>query len=83
MEISDSSLQQDRLSKSRIYAAAGIPEYWILSLRDRVLEVLRDPDAAKAVYRSARTLRAGDTVELTALPGAAVEVAELTPKRER
>ena len=35
VEIADTSLPQDRLTKSRIYAAAGIPEYWIVNLRDQ------------------------------------------------
>jgi Uma2 family endonuclease len=79
VEVADSSLQQDRLSKSRIYAVAGVPEYWILNLRSRVLEVLRDPDARTGLYRETRTLRAGDRVELAALPGAELGVAELLP----
>src|SRR6185503_8253755 len=33
VEVSDSSLPQDRLSKSRIYAGDGVPEYWIVNLR--------------------------------------------------
>ena len=80
VEIADSSLQQDRLSKSRIYAAAGVPEYWIVNLRSGALEVMRDPDRATALYRDVRTLRPGETIELAALPGAAVEVAALFPR---
>ncbi len=81
VEVSDSSVKQDRLSKSRIYAAANIPEYWIVNLRESVVEVLRDPDPATALYRDLRTVRAGDELELVALPGAHVAVADLLPKR--
>lgn len=81
VEASNTSLKQDRLSKSRIYAAARIPEYWIVNLRDFVIEVMRDPDPANAVYRDVRVVQAGDTLELAALPGARVDVAELLPKR--
>src|SRR5688572_11859634 len=28
VEVSESSLPQDRLTKSRVYAHAGVPEYW-------------------------------------------------------
>jgi Uma2 family endonuclease len=59
VEVADSSLPQDRLSKSRIYARTAIPEYWIVNLRDAVLEVMRDPDSAAALYRDLRILRAG------------------------
>jgi Uma2 family endonuclease len=81
VEVADSSVKQDRLSKSRIYAAASIPEYWIVNLREFVIEVMRDPDPANAIYRDVRVLRAGDEIELAALPGARVAVAEILPKR--
>jgi Uma2 family endonuclease len=80
VEVADSSLPQDRLSKSRIYAQAAIPEYWIINLRDGVLEVMRDPVPSTALYRDQRTLRAGDRVEVASLPGASIEVAELLPR---
>jgi Uma2 family endonuclease len=79
VEVADSSLKQDRLSKSRIYAAAGVPEYWIANLRDGVLEEFRDPDPANALYRSAAVRRRGEEAELAALPGVRVAVAGLIP----
>lgn len=79
VEIADSSVKQDRLSKARIYAAANVPEYWILNLRESVIEVMRDPDPATALYRETRIAAAGETLELAALPGARVAVAELLP----
>ncbi|HYC54331.1 MAG TPA: Uma2 family endonuclease [Candidatus Binatia bacterium] len=79
VEIADSSLPHDRLSKSRIYARAKVREYWILNLRERVLEVHRAPDAAAASYRAVITFESGDVVELSALPGASVPVADLFP----
>ncbi len=33
VEVADSSLAQDRITKAAMYAAAGIPEYWIVNLR--------------------------------------------------
>jgi Uma2 family endonuclease len=79
VEVADSSLQQDRLTKAAIYAAAGIPEYWIVNLRRGVPEVMRDPDRPRARYRDAQTLGAGDRIELAALPGAVVAVTDLLP----
>jgi hypothetical protein len=81
VEVSNTSLKQDRLSKSRIYAAASIPEYWIVNLRESVVEVMRDPDPATALYRDTRICTAGDVLELAALPSACVAVAELLPTR--
>jgi Uma2 family endonuclease len=43
IEIADTSLQYDRTRKLPAYARAGIPEYWILNLSDRTLELFREP----------------------------------------
>jgi Uma2 family endonuclease len=79
IEVADSSLKQDRLSKARIYAAAGIPEYWIVNLRDEVVEVMRDPDPERARYRDVRSAARGERLELVTLPGAVLDAAELLP----
>jgi len=81
VEVALSSLPQDRISKARIYAAAGVPEYWIVNLRDGVDEVLRDPDAAAARYRERRIAHPGERLELAALPGGSVVVSDLLPGR--
>ena len=81
VEVADRTLAPDRLSKSRIYAAAKVPEYWIVNLRDRVIEVMQDPDAGAALYREKRVATPGDELELAALPGGRMAVAELLPKR--
>jgi len=83
IEVSDSSLKQDRLSKAAIYAAAGIPEYWIVNLRDEIVEVMGDPDPAQARYRAVRSAARGERLELVALPGAALDAAELLPRASR
>lgn len=43
VEVSDSSLQVDRADKGRIYAEAGIEEYWIVNLIDGQVEVFTGP----------------------------------------
>jgi Uma2 family endonuclease len=79
IEVADTSLKQDRITKAAIYAAAGIPEYWIVNLRDGVVEVMRDPDRERARYGELRTCGRGERLELAALPGAVVALAELLP----
>ena len=81
VEIADSSLAQDRLTKARIYAAAGIPEYWVLNLRDGCVEVFRAPDPATRRYAEVTTAHPGDRLEIVAVPGATVAVEDLLPKR--
>jgi Uma2 family endonuclease len=79
VEVALSSLPQDRLTKSRIYAAAGVPEYWIVNLRDDVLEVHRGADRPGARYAEQATLGRGDRVALLAFPDVELEVAEVLP----
>jgi len=83
VEVADSSLLQDRLTKAPLYAAAGIPEYWIVNLRAGVVEVMRDPDRERARYRDVRTCAAGERIPLVAIPEAGVPVAHLLPAGPR
>lgn len=43
IEVSDSKLGFDRITKSRLYARHGIEDYWILNVREQVVEVHRGP----------------------------------------
>ncbi|HET6303908.1 MAG TPA: Uma2 family endonuclease [Myxococcota bacterium] len=79
VEVADTSLQQDRITKAAIYAAAGIPEYWIVNLREGVVEVMRDPDREHARYRDARVCARGEWIELAAFPGTSMVLADLLP----
>lgn len=43
VEISDTTLEFDRSRKREIFAQCGIPEYWIVNLNDRQVEVQCEP----------------------------------------
>lgn len=75
VEVADSSLAQDRGRKARIYAEAGIADYWIVNIRDECIEVHRDPGGG--MYRSVTTRRTGESIPLLALPAVAFPVAVL------
>jgi Putative restriction endonuclease len=82
VEVADSSLDFDRHHKGNLYARAGIQDYWIVNLVDRVLEVYRDPISDSAAlhgwrYRSAATLPPAAVVVPLAFPSTGVAVAEL------
>jgi Uma2 family endonuclease len=82
VEVADSSLQIDLTEKAELYALAGIREYWVLDVLNRVLYVLRDPGPLAAngtAYRDQRTLSPDDTVSPLAAPDATVTVADLLP----
>jgi Uma2 family endonuclease len=68
VEVSETTLRYDREAKGSLYAAAGIPEYWILNLVDRQLEMHRDP----SVLHGAR-YGFGYRTRVIALPGGVVE----------
>jgi Uma2 family endonuclease len=77
VEVSDTTLRFDRTAKLALYARAGIPEYWIVNLIDRVIEVYRDP--AGDTYSSKTTLKAGDHVSPASRPDSDIPVADLLP----
>lgn len=79
VEVSDSSLKQDRLSKSRIYAGSAIPEYWIVNLRDQCVEIFRAPEALQRVYLERRIAHRGEDIALVAFPDARIAVELLLP----
>ncbi len=77
VEVSDTSLRYDTTDKAALYAAAGIPEYWVLDLNGRQLLVFRDPMAG--AYATASAVPADGTVSPLAAPGATLTVADLLP----
>jgi Uma2 family endonuclease len=79
VEVADSSLVQDRLTKTGIYAAAGIPEYWILVRRGDHVQVSTNPVPGERRYATVRIARCGETISLSALPEVAVRVDDLLP----
>jgi Uma2 family endonuclease len=84
VEIASSSLAFDRRYKGSLYARAGLPDYWILNLVDRRLEVNREPLSDPAAelgwsYRKVVVLGPRDLVEPLAAPQRRVRVADLLP----
>ena len=84
VEVSESSLDYDRTEKASLYAAAEIPDYWVLNLIGRRLEVRRDPfpDAKELYgfgYKTVMILEAGDFVSPLAAPQSSIAVADLLP----
>ncbi len=85
IEVADSSLRLDRKVKASLYAAAGIPDYWLLNLPDRVLEVHREPapmadEPFGHQYRSITRYPETAVVSPLAAPGATIRVADLLPR---
>jgi Uma2 family endonuclease len=84
VEVADTTLDEDRTFKAALYARAGITDYWIVNLIDRVLEVYREPVRSPAAphgwrYASVVIARPPDAVSVLAAPHARVAVADLLP----
>jgi Uma2 family endonuclease len=77
LEIADSSLNIDRNYKSRLYAAAGIIQYCVLSLKAGELEDYREPGPEG--YGSKQTYKTGRSFSLVAFPELVVAVDDLLP----
>lgn len=60
VEISDSSLADDRKLATEVYGPAGIPVYWLVNLVDRQVEVYSEPGPDG--YRSSAVYAEGHTV---------------------
>ena len=58
IEFSNSSLAKDLDPKAKVYAAAGIAEYWVVNLKAMTLIVMREP--VDGEYQSVVTLTGGD-----------------------
>jgi Uma2 family endonuclease len=43
VEVADSTLKQDCEIKDKLYAQAGITDYWVLDLKNRQLHIFRNP----------------------------------------
>jgi len=87
LEIAESSAASDRTHKQRIYARAGVREFWLLTLNssvdettgetqiDPILEVYRRPRDMH--YSEVRFLRRGEQIAPEALPEIMIAVEDL------
>ena len=84
VEVAESSVAFDRVHKGSLYARAGIQDYWVVNLVDRVLEVYRDPGPDPSApygwrYLSATMLTPPAVVVPLAFTTSRVAVADLLP----
>ena len=75
MEVATTSLRKDRGVKAELYAEAGVPEYWIVNLVAREVEVLRAPEDGRYTEQVVR--RPGEVLSPLALPGLHLPVGDL------
>jgi Uma2 family endonuclease len=84
VEVADSTLATDTTTKAELYATAGVPDYWVLDLNGRQLQVFRDPEPlpvglGATAYRTRLVFTPADRVSPLAVPDASLLVADLLP----
>ena len=84
VEVANSSLASDRHRKNSLYARAGLLDYWILNLPERLLEIYREPVADPAApfgwrYARVEVFDAAARVTPLALTEARLAVASFLP----
>lgn len=84
VEVADATIAFDRERKASPYARASIPEYWIVNLSERGLEVHRDPGPlagrpSEYGYRSVERFAPPDSATPLASGGHPVRVTDLLP----
>ena len=84
VEVAQSSLALDRRHKGSLYARAGLADYWVLNLVDRVLEVYRAPVEDSAApfgwrYAEREVFDAFARVTPLAAPQSSLSVSQLLP----
>src|SRR5262249_48592001 len=77
IEVAGTSARHDRDVKSRIYAKAGIPEYWVVVVDRRSVEIFREPDPERFVYHRRETVGEKDPLEAKAVACPAIAVSDL------
>lgn len=84
IEISETSLSYDRTEKASLYAQANVPDYWIVNLKDRRLEIRRRPMKDETAifgysYGEVQILTERDSAVPLAKPESKIKVADLLP----
>ena len=80
VEILSADRRRDLVRKRRVYAEAGVPEYWIFDPRADTATLLELRDG---VYVERAVLTAADTLTTPLLPGLAIPLADVFRHRRR
>ena len=84
LEVAESSLAKDRGVKLALYARAGIADYWLVNLIERVVEVYREPvwspsSAHGWRYASIVVAHPPETITPLAAPHSRIALADVLP----
>jgi Uma2 family endonuclease len=77
VEVANSTLKYDCEVKDKLYAQAGIPEYWVINLQDRQVHVFREPTPAG--YHQQFLLTELQSISALAFPAIAFPITSILP----
>jgi len=75
IEVADSSLDRDHGKKRRIYASCAVPEYWVVNLPERCIDVYTRP--ASGAYALVQRYEPDESIHPLAFPDAALAVSDI------
>ena len=78
IEVADSSLDYDREQKVPRYAAAGVPEVWLVDIRKKQITVYKEPSSDG--YGYSRTVAWTEEIVATAVEGLRLTFEEFLPR---
>jgi len=81
VEVAVTTVAQDRLTKARIYAGAGVKNYWIVQPEQEWVEAYTDVRAKQRVYGSCSRVGPGQSLTLDGAPEILVAASTLFPRR--
>ena len=82
IEVSDSTLKYDQITKLSLYAEAGIANYWIFNLVDNQLEMYSEPYQKRQGnfnYRSQRVFLPNEAVVIPGFPDLSLDLSLVFP----
>jgi len=74
IEVSDSSVGTDRATKQRLYATAGVTQYWLVNLPELQVEVYEQPDSTSGKYAQQTIFRPSQTLAWNLSPTQRLEI---------
>lgn len=77
VEVAKTTLKSDRTIKVPTYAKANIPEYWILDVQERIVNIFREP--VGETYQQEIILKEDATISIVTFPDINVCLSNLFP----
>ena len=72
VEVSDTTLQYDKTTKQCVYAAAGVPEYWLFDLKAKIVHQMWSPEGSG--YSRSRQVPASEMITAETIDGLTIRL---------